>query len=66
MKLDFLANHPGAIATIAKWYVDEWGHLPQVNTMKQAEENLRVYLNRENPFDDCSQGRGGNPGHGTA
>ncbi len=47
MKLDYLANHTGAIATIAKWYVDEWGHLPGVSSMAQAEDNLRAYLNTD-------------------
>lgn len=47
MEMDFLANNIDTIPVIAKWYFDEWGYLPEENTIEKVKKNLQVYLNTD-------------------
>ena len=47
MQLDFLANNKHAIPIIAKWYFDEWGYLPEENSVQKVIQNLQSYLNTD-------------------
>ncbi len=47
MELDFLANNKSAISIIAKWYFEEWGYIPEVNSIDKVKQNLQVYLNTD-------------------
>jgi len=41
-----LIDEPHFIKTIAKWYVEEWRHLVNVESEKAECEKLKSYLNR--------------------
>jgi len=47
MELVFLTDRQEALATIASWYFDEWGHLGKGTTMEKVTEDLHSYLNKE-------------------
>lgn len=47
MNLVYLADHPAALPTIAKWYFDEWGYLGAGSSADEVEEKIRIYLNTE-------------------
>lgn len=51
MKVEFLADHPVAIARVARWYFNEWGPLIDGDSVEQAAARLRTYLNTDKlPF----------------
>ena len=47
----FLADHVDAIATVSKWYFDEWGRLSEGDSIARTQDRLHDYLNRDKiPF----------------
>lgn len=44
-EIDYLANHPDWIATIAEWHHNEWGHLHENATLQRRIEKLEAQLN---------------------
>ena len=47
----FLCDRQDAIATVARWYHDEWGDLHGSESVERAREQLQDYLNRDEiPF----------------
>lgn len=47
MEFVYLADHPNAIPTVAKWYFEQWGRQHQVKSLKDCEEILSDYLNHD-------------------
>ena len=46
MRIDYLANHPEFIATLARWHHDEWAYLRPGDTFEARTERLRVVCGR--------------------
>jgi GNAT superfamily N-acetyltransferase len=46
MEFAFLADRPEALATVARWYFDEWGHKVEGETLVGIELSLKGTLNR--------------------
>ena len=47
----FLADHVDAIATVSRWYFDEWGRLSKGDSIARTRDRLQHYLNRDKiPF----------------
>ncbi len=42
-----LAERPHHLATLASWYVNEWGHLDGVNSIHEEIEKLSGFLNQD-------------------
>ena len=49
MQFAFLADRPEAIATVARWYFDEWGHSVPGNTFDDTLARIKGKLNRDRP-----------------
>lgn len=47
MQIQFLADRPEAVPTIARWYFDEWGHKEPGNSVEATIHRLRGKLNRD-------------------
>lgn len=47
MRIEFLADKPEAISTIARWYFDQWGYLEHNNSYELTCERLAKKLNRD-------------------
>jgi GNAT superfamily N-acetyltransferase len=47
MKLGLLGHNKEAIPIIAEWYYNEWGNLPEGNSIEKARQNLQAYLNTD-------------------
>ncbi len=47
MKLEYLADHPGLLPTVAQWYFEEWGYLSEEKTLEQDIQRLQIYLNKD-------------------
>ena len=47
LKLAFLADHPEAVPTIARWYFEEWGYLGAGSCVDEVAEKVRIYLNKD-------------------
>jgi GNAT superfamily N-acetyltransferase len=45
--IDYLANHPEVIATLAEWQHAEWGHTRPGDTVEKRAGRLRNYSNRD-------------------
>lgn len=44
-EIDYLADHPDWIRTIAEWHHKEWGHLHEKATLQRRIEKLEAQLN---------------------
>ncbi|MEM7104910.1 MAG: GNAT family N-acetyltransferase [Bacteroidota bacterium] len=47
MTLEYLADRPDFINTIAQWYFDEWGNRMTDNNLTKEIENVKLYLNKD-------------------
>ena len=47
MKLEYLADHPELLSTVAQWYFEEWGYLSEEKTLEQDIQQLQIYLNKD-------------------
>jgi N-acetylglutamate synthase-like GNAT family acetyltransferase len=47
MTIEYLADHPEALATIAEWQHAEWGNLRLNDTVEKRAARLRNYSNRD-------------------
>lgn len=47
MKLEYLADHPELLPTVAQWYFEEWGYLSEGKTLEQDIQRLQIYLNKD-------------------
>lgn len=47
MKLEYLADHPELLPTVAQWYFEEWGYLSEEKTLEQDIQRLQIYLNKD-------------------
>lgn len=48
MKIEFLADHPHLIPTLASWFYEEWGRGAAQSTIEKIEAGLKNRLNRDN------------------
>lgn len=49
MQIDYLANHPNLISTIATWYVKTWGKFCKNPSIRHATTRLLNHLNIDRP-----------------
>jgi N-acetylglutamate synthase-like GNAT family acetyltransferase len=47
MIIEYLADHPEAVPTLAEWQHREWGHLRPGDTVEQRQARLQGYCNRD-------------------
>jgi N-acetylglutamate synthase-like GNAT family acetyltransferase len=47
MTIEYLADHPGALPTLAQWQHLEWGHLRSDDTVEKRTARLRGSTNRD-------------------
>jgi len=47
MTIEYLADHPEAIPTLAEWQHAEWGHTRPCDTAEKRAGRLRNYSNRD-------------------
>ncbi len=47
MQIQYLADRPDAIPTVARWYYEEWGHQDPTNSFELTCERLSGRLNRD-------------------
>lgn len=47
MTIEYLADHPNALATLAQWQHSEWGHVPPGDTVEKRQARLQSYCNRD-------------------
>lgn len=47
MTIDYLADHPEVISTLAQWQHAEWGHTRPGDTVEKRAGRLRDYSNRD-------------------
>lgn len=45
MRIDYLANHPNLISTVAAWYVKMWGKFCENPSIEHAKTRLLNHLN---------------------
>lgn len=51
VQFEFLADRPGAIPTISRWYHDEWGRLRPDESIEYMRGQVEQYTNRDEiPF----------------
>lgn len=48
MKVELLADHPGLVETIGRWYWDEWGEVAG-ESLEDSIERTRTFMSREGP-----------------
>lgn len=46
MQIDYLADHPDAIPTLAHWHHEQWKHLDPVDTVEQRIVRLQAHLGK--------------------
>ena len=46
MTIEYLADHPEALPTLARWQHDEWGHTHPADTVEARWARLQNYSNR--------------------
>ena len=44
MKIDYLADHPDHLETLALWHHEEWHHLNPGDTVEQRQARMRAHL----------------------
>ena len=49
MRFELLADNPGAIGTVARWYFDEWGSETPGATFEQVVADVSRYISRLGP-----------------
>src|SRR6266404_6759824 len=47
MTIEYLADHPGALPTLAQWQHGEWGHLRPDDTVEKRRARLQGFSNRD-------------------
>ncbi|HEX8078210.1 MAG TPA: GNAT family N-acetyltransferase [Chthoniobacterales bacterium] len=47
MRIEYLADRPEAVATLAQWQHQEWGHLRPGDTIEQRYVRIRGAMNRD-------------------
>jgi N-acetylglutamate synthase-like GNAT family acetyltransferase len=47
MTIEYLADHPSALPTLAEWQHREWGHLRAGDTIEKRRARLEGYSNRD-------------------
>ena len=47
MIIEYLADYPDALATLAEWLHREWGHLRPGDTVEKRKARLQGWLNRD-------------------
>lgn len=47
MQIQYLADRPDAVPTVARWYYDEWGHKDPTNSFELTCERLAGKLNKD-------------------
>jgi N-acetylglutamate synthase-like GNAT family acetyltransferase len=47
MTIEYLADHPDALATLAEWQHAEWGHIRPGDTVEKRAARLRGWSNRD-------------------
>jgi predicted N-acetyltransferase YhbS len=47
MKIEYLADHPHALSTLAEWQHREWGHLRPDDSVEKRRDRLQRYSNRD-------------------
>jgi len=47
MTIEYLADHPEALPTLARWQHDEWGHTNPGDTAEARRARLQSYSNRD-------------------
>jgi len=47
MTIEYLADHPEAVATLAQWQHAEWGHIRPDDTVEKRAMRLRSWSNRD-------------------
>ena len=47
MTIEYLADHPEALATLARWQYAEWGHTRPGDTTEARRARLQSYSNRD-------------------
>src|SRR2546423_11195906 len=47
MTIEYLADHPEAVSTLAEWQHAEWGHTRPGDTVEKRASRLRDYSNRD-------------------
>jgi N-acetylglutamate synthase-like GNAT family acetyltransferase len=47
MTIEYLADHPDALPTLAQWQHSEWGHLRQGDTAEKRKARLQGFCNRD-------------------
>ena len=47
MTIEYLADHPEAVPTLAEWQHAEWGHTRPGDTAEKRATRLRSFLNRD-------------------
>ncbi|MGD8815070.1 MAG: GNAT family N-acetyltransferase [Anaerolineales bacterium] len=47
IKVDFLADHPGAVPILTEWLFREWGHRSPDSSVERMASTLRVRMQKE-------------------
>ena len=47
MKIDYLADHPEFVPTLAFWFFEQWGYLRPESVVEDFSERVREHLNRD-------------------
>ena len=47
MTIEYLADHPEVVATLAQWQHAEWGHIRPGDTAEKRAARLRTWVNRD-------------------
>jgi len=47
MTIEYLADHPEALSTLAQWQHSEWGHIRPGDTVEARRARLQSYSNRD-------------------
>jgi N-acetylglutamate synthase-like GNAT family acetyltransferase len=47
MTIEYLADHPDVLATLAEWQHREWGHVRPGDTVEKRQARLQSYSNRD-------------------
>jgi GNAT superfamily N-acetyltransferase len=45
MRFLYLKERPDALPLVARWYVEQWGHLKPDRTIEMMQKELHAYLN---------------------
>lgn len=47
MQIDYLADHPEFISTVARWHHEEWSYIRPGDTVEARTERLRAECGRD-------------------